>query len=146
MEQVKIENFRREHPGTAFPWFRPLSPDEASNIKTRIRGLLTPDSGTDDLTLTRLVAAISVPLPGVSAEEPGFCLERQLQLRGVRPAPLVFINWYRYDEIDEMRLDELSKHLLYIWYPKTDDIEVFDNSLQWMLTIAHTGEVGFVRL
>jgi hypothetical protein len=144
MERFKIEHFRREHPGTAFPWFRPLSTDEATNIKTRIRGLLASD--TDDLNLTRLVAAISVPLPGVSAEEPGFCLARQIQLRGVRPEPLVFINWYRYDEIDEMRLDELSKHLAYVWYPKADDIEVFDDSLQWMLTIAHTGEVGFARL
>jgi hypothetical protein len=144
MERFKIENFRRRD--AVFPWFRSLSADEAYAIRTRLRDRLAPEPDTNDLDLTRLVAAISVPLPGVSALDPGFRLARQVQLRGVTPEPIVLINWYRYDTIDEMRLDELSEWFADIWYPGADDIEVFDNSLQWILTIAHTGEVGFVHV
>lgn len=38
-----------------------------------------------------------------------------------------------------MRFKDLTEHFDYIWYPGPDDIEIFDDSLSWILSVDHGG-------
>ena len=35
----------------------------------------------------------------------------------------------------------VSKYFSDIWYPSTDDIDVFDSSVSWILSVNHEGEI-----
>ncbi len=58
----------------------------------------------------------------------------------------VYINWYRYDEIDEMKLCNFSKYFGDIWYSSADDIDIFDEAFTWMVSIRHDGVVSEVDI
>jgi hypothetical protein len=65
---------------------------------------------------------------------------------GVTSSETIFLNWYRYDDVDEMRLADVTKFFEDIWYPSSDDLDIFDESLRWILSIRHDGEVKYVNL
>ena len=56
----------------------------------------------------------------------------------------VLINFCRFDDIDEMKLDDLNKYFYDIWYPVVEDIEIFDRECNWMILISHDGDVGYI--
>lgn len=49
----------------------------------------------------------------------------------------VLINFCRFDDIDEMKLDDLNKYFYDIWYPVAEDIEIFDRECSWMILISY---------
>lgn len=57
----------------------------------------------------------------------------------------VLVNWYRFDDIDSLDLDDLSRHFGDIWYPSVDDIEVFDESCRWFLSVSHDGRMSLIQ-
>lgn len=58
----------------------------------------------------------------------------------------MFINWDRYEEIDEMGLDDLNRYFSDIWYPGSDEVDVFDSSFGWFLSVSPEGYVKVVRV
>ena len=56
----------------------------------------------------------------------------------------MLINFCRFDDIDEMKLDDLNKYFYDIWYPVVEDIEIFDRECNWMILISHDGDVGYI--
>jgi hypothetical protein len=59
---------------------------------------------------------------------------------------MVFINWYRFDDIDEMRLPDLAEHFADVWLPMAEDPDIFDSTFTWMLSIAHYNAYTLRRL
>ena len=64
----------------------------------------------------------------------------------VHPAELIYINWYRFNAIDEMRFSDFVTYFDDVWYPAADDIDVFDSSCLWFLSISHNGVVRQLAL
>lgn len=52
---------------------------------------------------------------------------QELCLFWIKPQTNVYINWYRYDQVDEMAFVDLDKCFADIWYPGPDDIDIFDS-------------------
>ena len=46
---------------------------------------------------------------------------------------------YGFDDADEMHFGDLDKYFYDIWYPVTDDIDIFDDTFKWLLLIVHNG-------
>ncbi len=85
-----------------------------------------------------------VPHSGARGE--GFNLQSAIRELGMESATTVLLNWYRFDRIDRIALVDLSLYFVDIWYPGSDDIEIFDESCSWVLAVSHTGELRLTIL
>lgn len=79
-----------------------------------------------------------------NAESNIFSLTELISSLNIVARDFVYVNWYRFDRIDKIKLTDLCENFEYIWYPGSDDIEVFDDSLEWMISISHGGQVSLV--
>jgi hypothetical protein len=148
MERFKIENFEQEHGVNSFPAFRSLTREEAdqtlSSLKRRI-GL------PDELSAQDVLHAIdrkSVDVDGVDATEDAFDLRSVLGRLGfsAEKAFVTFVNWYRFDRIDEFGTEDLCSFFDDIFYPEADDLDILDVNLTWLVSIRHYGAVKALDL
>ena len=145
MDLLKIENFRRHHPGQEFPSFRPLGREEVEKIATAIR-LKSEISGEDSLSLVRDLHGMSSALEGFNAQSEGFDFMSVTGAAGITTGARVCINWYRFDRIDCISPKDLATYFDDIWYPGSDDIDVFDDTLSWIISIDHDGRISLLTL
>lgn len=144
MEMFKIEHFKREYPNAEFPEFYSLN-----NIELRVlQNCWFSKLGFKDrdlLILTNTLNAQSLPIPDTNAEDKGFCLSNVLFHEHIKPNEWIYLNWYRYDQIDKMKFSELEKYFDDIWYPSSDDLDIFDDSYAWILSIRHDGVLSLLK-
>jgi len=146
MDQIKIDDFARDHPAESFPKYRKLSAEDTSWIRNAIVRKLGLVPEVTPLELVKTVSDMSTEVPNVNAEDQNLDLRRLLTKIGVTPKQKVLINWHRFDDVDEMSLDELSKYLLDLWYPRAEAIDIFDDSLSWILSIDYSGTMSLLKL
>jgi len=109
---------------------------------TEALGIPPTSSGREILQVVR---DRSQPVDGVDAEAKEFDLGKVFDQLELSVSGNVFIDWYWYDEIDEMRAADVIACFDDIWYPSSDDIDVFDQSMDWVVSITHHGEVLVTR-
>ena len=145
MDQFKIDHFSKANPGTPFPGFNSLSLQEGSAIRAELATRLGLSNTADGLVvLTKLrEKAESIPL---NADDPDFNLVSAFAALAITHSEHVLVNWYRFDRIDRLRFSDLSKFFTDLWYPVSDDIEIFDETVTWVLMVSHGGDLGLVRL
>jgi len=74
-----------------------------------------------------------------------FDLRRVLCSIEIVPEDHVYINWYRFDKLDRMAVDDLAQYFDDVWYPSSDDIDLFDSTLSWVLSVTDEGYIRFVK-
>lgn len=87
------------------------------------------------------MAESQIKVTGKDAMDEGFSILNTLNGIIKNANDKLFVNWYRYDEIDIFKAGDLSTYFDDIWFPDVDDIDIFDNSLDWIVTIRHDGQV-----
>jgi hypothetical protein len=145
MDEFKIDNLKRSKPGQNFPWFRSLEPQETQKIRQAIRaksGIETQDS----LALVTELFGMSTAVEGLNADDEGFDLAAAVSHVRIQPGRHVYVNWYRFDRIDCMSFEDLARYFEDVWYPSSDDIDIFDDTLCWIIFIEHFGAVRLLRL
>ena len=142
MEWFKVDNFLTSSKD-AFPSFSSLTQDECHKILCRLKDALGLNGEHDSLAIVTELSNRQVACLNTNAESEGFDLQQTLRNLGVNAEKNIFINWYRFDNIDRMECAALSNHFTDIWYPSSDDIDIFDSSLRWILSIRHDGCVYF---
>ena len=141
MHPSKIENFQKGREIRAFPEFSSLSTEECATLRQRLGSRLGWPN-TDGLSLLHVLNLRATVIDAVNAEGPGFSLKRTLIENGISPGrQWIYLNWYRLDEMDRMDFDDLNANFGDIWYPGSDDLEIIDGELSWILFISHTGDV-----
>lgn len=146
MEKFKIDNFVRENPSCVFPDVLTLTQDETLSIRSKLIDILKLDRTIDSLKLINFLWEQSSAINSINAEEEDFNFFEVIRLVGVQPEQSILVNWDRMETIDRIRLDDFCKYFSDIWYPSSDDIEVFDNSLTWMILVEHSGNIRFTQL
>jgi len=140
MDQFKIDHFRRSHPNKSFPHFNSLSDEETAHIRKRLQSRLALHSD-DGFVLISLLYEQSRHLDDNNVLADNFNLCQLLVACGIKPDFQVYLNWYRLDLIDSIAFSDLSEHLNDIWYPSSDDIDIFDDTLTWVVMISHDGDI-----
>ena len=79
------------------------------------------------------------------AEDENFSLKSLLKELDIEVKGKIFINWYRFDNVDEISLDDLSHYFDDLWYPAADAIDVFDNTFGWILSINYSGNISLLK-
>jgi hypothetical protein len=141
MEQFKILHFLRDNPNTAFPAYEEVGED----IRLSLRRSLAHRLGlAEDVNPTLLLAEISGrghPIGHIPPDDP-FDIAGLLATHHRHAFNDLYVNWDRFDHIDKLSCTDLSRHFSDIWYPSADDIEIFDESGQWVLMVCHDGVVS----
>jgi len=145
MDEHKIQNFKKEYPEAAFPDIRTLSIAEAENIRESVRDKLGMHPEATPLEIVIRLSDDSTVISSVNAEADDFSFKSTVLQTGIEPKERVLINWYRFDVIDEISLDDLTSYFDDIWYPASDDIDIFDDSISWVISIGHSGDVSVWR-
>ncbi|RJQ56705.1 MAG: hypothetical protein C4526_01135 [Nitrospiraceae bacterium] len=144
MDNFKIKHFEKDNPSKKFPEIHSLSLQETESICQKLSEKLGLNS-QDPKFIIDVIDKKGVILKEFNANDDGFLLSAILSHLSIQPRKNVYINWYRYDQIDEMTFDDLNNYFNYIWYPASDDIDIFDSSYSWIVTVSHEGYVKFVE-
>ncbi|TDQ09206.1 hypothetical protein [Pedobacter metabolipauper] len=139
MDDFKISLFENEYK-IPFPVYSVLDELSCHKLKDQISGKynLNVLNIEHDLTLKQSFYKDS------NAGE-GFQLISVLLAIGISPLSEVFINWYQFKRLDEFELKDLDKYFGDIWFPVADDIDLFDKTLEWILSIRHDGCITFCK-
>lgn len=143
MEKFKIENFEKDSE-RVFPKFRSLDTQEIDCIVNRLRTTLAINL-KENLKLTVEIDRRQSILNQFNMHSVDITFSDILIKLNIHSSELVYINWYRYDNIDEMNLKDLVMHFNDIWYPCSDDIDIFDETCKWIVSINHEGYVKFLK-
>ena len=84
-------------------------------------------------------------LPDVNAEH-GFDFCDLISELGLKAREDLFVNWHRFDQIDKITALDFGEHFNNIWYPSSDDIEIFDADLEWFVLVRHDGYVSILDM
>jgi hypothetical protein len=144
VDSFKIQNFSRQNPTAEFPRFTSLASSECAQLRYAIATRLGLEAQSEPLVVLNALCSTASPLTGVDAED-GFDLRTLMSELGLNAHEEVLVNWYKFDNIDRIALSDLSRHFDDIWYPSSDDIEIFDRSLDWFVLVRHDGAVSVLR-
>lgn len=146
MDQIKIDNYLRENPGQEFPSYEVLERESCEHIRSSLFEKLRLDPLLGSLKLVNEVDRLGDICDGIRCDEEYFDLKKALLSLGLECPEFVCINWYRYDDIDKMKFVDVVNNFDDIWYPDADDIDIFDESLKWVLSVSHSGRIKILKL
>ncbi len=86
------------------------------------------------------------PVRGVDLEASEVPLQVLFSRCGIVPLPELYVQWRMFREIDVFPTTELERCFYDVWYPKADDIELFDDSMDWLILVSHFGMVSMLHL
>ena len=140
MEDFKIELFKKEYE-SEFPKFKHLNIEDSRFIEDRIIekfNIINRKNLIDELCEKQSW------IENFNVDE-NFELLNFLNSYSIDFDDEIYINWYKFDNIDKIKIIDLNNYFYDIWYPSADDIDLFDENLNWILTIRHDGSVSLVR-
>jgi hypothetical protein len=146
MQAFKIENYDRIHGQATFAPFRHLEGEEAESIRAALRERmeLREDASSTDVVMA--IHSRSLLVSDADAQSDGFDLGRVLRECDCDVSGLVCVNWHHLDDVDEMSTRDVIVHFSDIWYPSSDDVELIDTKLRWVLCIHHSGLIRVLNL
>ncbi len=145
MQEFKIMHFKNEYPDKVFPEYYSLKKADLSDLQKNLFEKFLLNQNNDLLKLVEKINTIALIVDGVSSSDDSFSLLDLLRDHNIQPNSCVYLNWYRYDDVDRFKVNDLEKHFNDIWYPSADDIDIFDETFSWILSIRHDGVTSFAK-
>ncbi len=145
MDTFKRDNFQRLYPGRAFPSVEVMNPSACDEVRKEIAIRLGGGLAQTGADLVRDISGEAEPVPDVDAKH-GFDMLETLDRLGLDHAEYAFLNWRQFEELERIRLRDLSEYFSDIWYPDSDDLDVIDINCTWILSVRHDGLVSLLRL
>ena len=139
MEKFKLENFKREY-GFDMPIKKHLSYDECCEILSNIYLKFHVNDIKDLFSKLENESLLITNINNGTVNIENIFLNLNI---GV--SQNVFINWFKFDNIDSISFKDLCKYFDDIWYPSVDDIEIFDETYNWILSIKYYGIISFLK-
>ncbi len=137
MDDIRVVNFQRDNPGISFPWVQGVDASRCEAIRRALAQSMNLGVHVPGLELVRTIREKAKLIDGADAESEFF---------NVAELPViwhdsVYLNWGRFDSLDEMKAEDVKQWFDYLWYPSADDLDILDSDLEWVISIAHSGEV-----
>jgi hypothetical protein len=143
MEAFKITLFEQEN-GGPFPVHRSLSAAEGQVLRDRLAQQWGLTFAAPMGAFARALASRQTYYPEVNAED-DFDLLATLTALDIAPLPELFLNWGQFEAVNVFQTADVARYFDDLWYPAADDLDLFDASLRWVVSIRHDGVVSFVR-
>jgi len=138
MESFKIILFETEYK-IPFPIYKTLDKTECENLISRLAEKYQVDFSNieNDLLLKQSYTNFNALH--------NFNLLTTLQSIAISPSSKVFINWQQFNKVDVFELTDLDQYFYDIWFPVADDIDLLDETMDWILSIRHDGVISFCK-
>lgn len=148
MDKIKIDNFVLEKKNIEFPFWRELTNNECANIKKELIKKLRLPPLISDLNLMKTINHLGKFKTCLNVDTNSFENERIILMNNLplTDNPLIYLNWYRMNRIDQMYLRDFINYYEYIWYPSAEDIDIIDSNISWIFSISHSGAIQLVEL
>ena len=140
MDQIKLENFRKEH-GFKMPIIRSLSAGECLKIRENLLHNFSLQNIDEFFKIDKFNK-----FDGFSADEENFDLKAVFSELNIATPNEICINFNKFESIDILHFDDLSKFFSDVWYPSLDDIEIFDINLSFIFSVRHYGAIYYFTL
>ncbi|WP_107797185.1 heat-shock protein [Campylobacter concisus] len=137
MDQIKLENFRKEH-GFDMPIIRSLSAGECLKIRENLLYKFSLDDIDEFFKIDKFSR-----LDGFNADKENFDLKTAFSELGIAMPNEICINFNKFESIDILRFDDFCKFFSDIWYLSLDDIEIFDINLSFIVLVRHYGAIYY---
>lgn len=135
MDQIKLENFRKEH-GFDMLIIRSLPAGECLKIRENLLHKFSLQNIDEFFKIDKFSR-----LDGFNADEANFDLNALFSELDIATPNEICINFNKFESIDILRFDDLFKFFSDIWYPSLDDIEIFDINLSFIFSVRHYGAI-----
>ena len=142
MEAFKLVNFKNEY-NTNMPIVRSI---EGSECEAVCRSLFRNRHVNTLEEFFKKEEQEFVLLDDINAEDDDLDWNKVFNSIGIPVPNEVFINFERFNSIDVFLFKDFCKYFDDIWYPAADDIEVFDASLNWIVSVKHYGAVHYAKI
>ena len=139
MDEFKISLFESEH-AFRFPQYQSLGKIEGQKLMNNI-------AEKYNINLTNFEAELAMKqsfCEEFNGEE-DFKLKHCLTSLGIKLSNSLCINWYKFERVDVLTVDDLDKYFYDLWFPSADDIDLFDHTLNWIVSIRHDGCVSWIK-
>lgn len=136
----KIEAFSKTWPREWYPRYVHLDTARSRQLEIDFRRRFG-DAGTGKILDVMSMARKQAVRVGVSALSSAFDLCSVVRAVAEPLPTAVYVNWYRFDDVDQFDFLSLCKYLPFVWYPVSDDIDVIDPSFRWIVSIDYEGIV-----
>jgi hypothetical protein len=140
LDKHKLDLHIREH-GHLKLTFRTLDDGACWTLRERLASKLSLGTASASVAFTRDVLQLLQVRVAQNAEDPDFDLVTVFERHGIKPRESCYVNFHRFDRICEFLTTQLATYLDDIWYPGPDDIEIFDDTLTWMISVDHDGNI-----
>lgn len=146
MDQFKIDNFKKEMGDKEFPWFETLSDEERNKIVSNISRQVMPKKSKGLSDLVERIRGIQTSIKGVNVKVGELNIDDIFKSKNIDPKDEIFIGWNGYKIIDKIGWKDFAGYFEFIWYSGQDDIDLFDRSYKWIMTIDHDGNIKYLLL
>ena len=137
MDSFKIELLEKE--GKEFPFFLHLEDeDDLFNIQQILLenfNYLTIDELMEKLDTENIVTDYN------ASNDELFKLFELFKFLDITPVN-VFINWDKFENIDEISFNDLDEYFYDLWFQSADNIDIFDETYRWIVSIRHDGVIN----
>ena len=140
MDSFKIAHFQREY-NIEFPKIIVLEIAELRQIQYNFILVFKLGEAATLMDLLNAMRMNQTVLAHVNADADEFNLLELFTSQHIIPHEFIYINWYRFDVIDKLKFSDLCEYFTDIWYPSSDDIDIFDDSFQWIISISYDGVI-----
>jgi len=144
MDTYKLEDFKNDYPGQSFPEFRKIAAEEGENFRRVFANRLHLPEDATPVSVINKLETLSEPVGKVRLQD--FDLATLIDSLNVQldADDFVYLDWMRFDDIDQIRLTDLSKYFYDIWYG--EDFSLFASNCNWMVFVFHYKVVALVKL
>ena len=131
MDQIKLENFRKEY-GFEIPIVRSLPAGECIKIRENLLYKFSLNDIDEFFKIDKF-----------NKFDENFDIKAVFSKLNIATPNEICINFNKFESIDILRFDDLFKFFSDIWYPSLDDIEIFDINLNWIISVRHYGDIYY---
>src|ERR1700689_929686 len=137
MQPCKLEHFVKDHSGKTFPAAE-VKDSVPTAVQDEIARRLGLNASCGSSVLLTEIRDRSELLANVNAEASDFNLSAVLKKHNIPPSGTGFLNWDRFESLDQMAFADAIGLFEYLWYPASDDLEIISTDTRWVLSVAHS--------
>jgi hypothetical protein len=140
MIDEKVTEYERNS-GMPFPPYEHLTDEECKRLRERLATKLGRVDASPVVALSKALREAQRQCGPLDAKRADFNLQLAFALCGIEPGPYVYINWAHFNNVDRMATSHVIQHFDDLWWPQADWIDIFDENVDWVMSIDYDGDV-----
>jgi hypothetical protein len=122
-----------------------LSPSEVERNRAALLAKLGLAADAAPPRVLYRIMELSALCGQASIDAPGFSLSDVFAEAHISPSATLYY-WHGWDVMSAFDRQDLQASIQALWSPAPpEDVNVFDDSLAWLITIEHTGRVSCIK-